>query len=167
MSPFDTALEITLGFEGGYSNHPADHGGATNYGVTQRAYDSWRKTTGKPVQPVELIEDDEVKALYLADYWIPCGCDFLPMPLAAAVFDMAVNSGPWNAKLTLQRALGVKADGVIGEETIRAANATPAAILRFLKGRAGFITEIIQSKPSQVVFLHGWMNRLLDQAYRA
>jgi lysozyme family protein len=166
VTSFDDALERTLGFEGGHVNHPADRGGNTNYGVTQKAYDAWRKTTGQPTQPVDFITDAEVRELYLADYWKPCNCDALPPVLAACVFDMAVNSGVWNAKITLQRALSVKADGVVGDLTVKAANATPQAVLRFLKQRAALYVEIVQERPSQAVFLHGWINRLLDQAWR-
>lgn len=167
MSPaFLKALELTLGFEGGYVNHPLDRGGATHYGVTQKTYDTWRRTTGKGLQDVALISELEVRAIYWSDYWVPCNCDELPADLACAVFDMAVNSGPWNAKLTLQRALMVRADGVIGPNTIRAAKAMPDAVLRFLKRRGAFIQELIYTRPTQVVFLEGWINRLLDQAWR-
>ena len=39
---FERALTFVLRWEGGYVDHPADPGGATNYGVTQRTYDAWR-----------------------------------------------------------------------------------------------------------------------------
>lgn len=164
-SAFDRALERTLAYEGGYVNNPLDRGGPTNRGITQRAYDAWRKTTGQEPRSVDLVEDAEVRAIYLADYWMPCNCDSLPEPIGAAVFDMAVNSGVWNAKITLQNAVRVRADGVIGEATIAAANATPNALLRFLKGRAAFIAEILHERPTQCAFLEGWINRLLDQCY--
>jgi lysozyme family protein len=127
LSAFDKALAQTLGFEGGWSNVPGDRGGATNYGITQRTYDAWRVTTGQPAQSVDLIADEEVRAIYLADYWTPCRCEDLPELLALAVFDMAVNSGVNNARFTLQKALGVKPDGVIGPVTIEtAAQVRPA-----------------------------------------
>lgn len=166
MSAFDSALERTLAYEGGYVNHPLDRGGPTYRGITQRTYDVFRKTTGQPGRSVELASDDEIRAIYLADYWMPCNCDSLPDHLAAAVFDMAVNSGVWNAKITLQNALRVRPDGVIGENTIRAANEMPTALLAFMKGRAGHYCEIVQERPSQTAFLHGWINRLLDLTYR-
>jgi hypothetical protein len=43
---FPAALAATLQYEGGYSNHPKDPGGATMRGVTQRVYDAWRRTAG-------------------------------------------------------------------------------------------------------------------------
>ena len=33
------ALVFTLAWEGGFTNHPLDPGGATNYGVIQSRYD--------------------------------------------------------------------------------------------------------------------------------
>lgn len=168
MSPFARALAATLDYEGGYVHHPLDRGGATHYGITQRTYDNWRLTTGRPKRSVELIDMSEIEGIYHDYYWEPCGCSQLPERLAVAVFDMAVHSGPWNAKLTLQRALRVKADGVIGPKTIEAANAAPPeAVLAFLKRRGAFLQELINTRPSQVIFLEGWINRLLEQAWRA
>lgn len=164
MTPaFLSALAKTLGYEGGFVCHPADPGGCTNWGITQRTYDAYRKTVGKSPQSVELMDDDEMRTIYHDDYWQAVSGDLLPERLAAAVFDMAVHSGPWNARLTLQRSLGVRADGVIGPVTLAAAK--NGSVLAFLKKRAGFIQDLISARPSQVVFLEGWINRLLEEAW--
>lgn len=161
---FENALAKTLGFEGGVSDHPLDRGGLTKWGVTQRAYDLYRNRHGKPVRPVTDMDDGEMRELYREDYWAPISGDELPDRLAEAVFDMAVNSGVPNAKRTLQRALGVQADGVIGPKTIAAAQTVSPLV--FLHRRAGFIQDVIRNNPTQVEFLEGWVNRLLDQAWR-
>ena len=164
MTPaFLNALAKTLGYEGGISDHPEDGGGRTNWGITQRTYDAYRRTTGEAPRPVDDMTDREMREIYWNDYWLPCRCDDLPPPIARAVFDMAVNSGVWNAKITLQRSLHVRADGVIGPGTIE--EAKRSSVLPFLRKRAGFIQEIIATKPSQVVFLEGWINRLIEQAW--
>lgn len=165
MTAFDLALERTLGFEGGLSDNPLDRGGRTDFGITQPSYDAWRLTTGQPKRQVDLITDAEVRALYLADYWMPCRCDEMPTALATVVFDMAVNSGVWNAKLALQRALGVKADGIVGPVTLASIAGVPDIVLRFLKQRAGLLAEIVIDRPAQSAFLRGWISRLLDQAW--
>ena len=165
MSAFDLALERTLFYEGGFVNNPLDRGGATNHGITQRTYDTWRKARGQTPQPVELIDDSELRAIYHEYYWAPCNCDALPEPIAAALFDFAVNSGAWNAKLALQRAVKVRADGVIGDGTIAAVNNTPNVLLLFLKQRGAFIAEILHERPTQCAFLEGWINRILDLCY--
>lgn len=167
MSAFDRALAYTLGpdVEGGISNNPLDRGGLTANGFTQRTYDTYRLTTGKPKRSVELIEDDEKTAIARDLFWASCNCDLLPDDLALAVFDMAFNSGPWNAKLTLQRAVRVRADGVIGPATVAAVKATPDVALRFLEKRMAYIQDVISTAPSQVAFLEGWGKRLLRQAW--
>lgn len=163
VTPFERALDFTLSqrIEGGKSNHPLDRGGYTNNGFTQSLYDAWRVTTGKPKRSVDLIDDDEKIAIARDEFWLPCKCDQMPLPIAVALFDMAFNSGRWNAKITLQKALGVKQDGVVGAITIRAAHATPNALLRYLQARGGYIQEVITERPSQVAFLEGWISRYL------
>lgn len=165
MAPFDRALEQLAHFEGGFSNNPLDRGGRTFRGITQKAYDAWRKRRHLPSQPVDLVTDEEHDLFYLEEYWQTAGCDQLPELLAIAVFDMAVNSGAWNAKLTLQEALRVRGDGVIGPVTIAAAKAEPDAVLLFLKRRGHFIQGDIRNHPGDVEFLGGWINRLLEQAW--
>ena len=55
MSHFDRSLPLVLANEGGYVNHPADRGGATNKGVTQASFDVYRGTLGKPRDDVRNI----------------------------------------------------------------------------------------------------------------
>src|SRR5690606_41287755 len=42
---------------------------------------------------VREIERAEVRSVYWGRYWLPAGCEQLPLPLAFVVFDTAVNSG--------------------------------------------------------------------------
>lgn len=115
-----TAMRWLLAHEGGFVNHPKDPGGATNRGVTQRVYDAFRDRAGAPRQSVRGIKADEIAEIYAAQYWRPVRADDLPAGLDYAVFDFAVNSGVKRAAIELQRILGVKADGVIGEVTLAA-----------------------------------------------
>lgn len=94
MNPFRLALEFTLRWEGGYSHHEKDPGGATNMGITQVTYDNWRKGHGLSTLPVRGISQDEVEQIYYENYWLKAGCDQTePLGLAISVFDFAVNSG--------------------------------------------------------------------------
>lgn len=90
---FERALTRALRYEGGYVNHPADPGGATNQGVTQAAYDKWRTRQRLPTRSVREITPAEVRAVYHTDYWLAIGGDELAPARAAALFDAAVNSG--------------------------------------------------------------------------
>lgn len=164
---FELALAQTLGFEGGVSDVKGDRGGLTYRGITQRLYDAWRRTTGQTQQAVTLATDAEVRAIAQDEFWERCRCDELPPALAIAVFDMAFNSSPRDAKLALQRALHVTPDGVVGQKTLAAARAAgPDIVLRFLEARGAEIQEIVIHDPSQVMFLEGWINRLLAQAWK-
>ena len=58
-SNFERALAVVLRFEGGWSNHPRDPGGATMKGVTQKVYDRWRSKRGEPTQSVRTITEVE------------------------------------------------------------------------------------------------------------
>lgn len=136
---FDIAFRIVLEEEGGYSDHKNDRGGATNYGVTQKTYDHWRKTQKLEPRAVREITRDEVKAIYYV-YWKESKAPTLPLASAIAVFDMAINSG-----------------------AARAAKywATSGGDLdRFFKLREDFYRGIVAKDSTQKVFLKGWLNRL-------
>ena len=169
MTPaFRRAFEFTTSpaIEGGFSNHRDDRGGPTMNGYTQKLYDAWRVTHGLPRRDVRLIEDEEKELIAYDEFWVPANCEALPEPLSIALFDMAFNSGVWNAKITLQEALRVRQDGVVGEKTIKAAK-QPDALLHFLMKRGAFIQQIILNDRSQAIFLEGWICRLLLlQAWR-
>lgn len=166
MTAFDRALRITLGIEGGDADVAGDRGGRTSRGMTQHLYDAYRASKNLPPQDVSMMTAEEERAIAREEFWDPCRCDELPEDLAVEVFDMAFNSSPAAAKKTLQRALGVAVDGVIGEETLAAARAGGIGLEKaFLKERAEFFIDICRRDVSQIKFLHGWMNRLIDQSF--
>jgi lysozyme family protein len=166
MTPrFLTCLKSVLGIEGGVSNDPADRGGLTNAGVTQATYDAWRTSQHLPQQPVTTISLVEIQQLYWEDYWGAAQCYALPEPVDAIAFDMAVNSGAKQARMTLQRTLGFTdkaVDGVIGPKTLgRIASYQPLTLAdQYLDARERFYYDICARDPSQKKFLSGWINRI-------
>ncbi|MCK0209005.1 hypothetical protein MWN33_13290 [Starkeya koreensis] len=157
-SSFDEALSRVLAHEGGYADHPADPGGATMKGVTQRVYDGWRRRRGAPARPVRLIEPGEIEAIYRRQYWEAVRADELPAGIDYCVFDAAVNSGPAQAAKWLQRALGVFADGEIGEVTLAAlADADPPALVEAVCARRLAMLRGLKTYPT---FGAGWMRRV-------
>lgn len=98
---FAQCLAQTLRHEGGYADHPADPGGATNLGITRAVLAGWR---GVPVSKAEVraLTRREAAAIYRSRYWDAVGGEALPAGVDLAVFDYAVNSGPDRAL----RALG-------------------------------------------------------------
>lgn len=158
---YSTCLSWVLVHEGGYVNHPKDPGGATNRGVIQRTYNAYRRRMGLPAQSVKAITDAEVNAIYREQYWNAVAADQLPAGVDYAVFDYGVNSGPKRAIKDLQRVVGVKADGWIGNETLAAVAAmAPAAIVKALcETRFKFLKQLRHWS----TFGKGWTRRVMGE----
>lgn len=121
------AISKILSHEGGYVNHPADPGGATNLGVIQRTYDAFRKRKGLKKQSVKHITKEEAIEIYDQQYWDAVKGDKLPSGVDYVVADGAVNSGPSQSIKWLQRSLAPHykgaIDGEIGIATLQAIEA--------------------------------------------
>lgn len=152
---FEASLVAVLRSEGDNDDDPADHGGRTSRGITQREYDAWRAEQGLPPADVWDAAQHEIEAIYEEEYWNPV-CDLLPTPVDYMFFDMAVNAGPHRAAVLLQRALGVNADGRIGPITRQAiVNADPQTLVaRFTRVKKEFYISLHQPR-----FTKGWLNR--------
>jgi len=146
---FNTAFEILLRFEGGISNNKADKGGLTKYGISHAAY---------PNLNIAELTEDMARDIYERDYWNPAGCNKLKPELQYIHFDTAVNCGVVTAIKLLQTVSGVKQDGIIGPETIQAAD--KISIDDYANARIGFYKSIVDKDKNQVIFLTGWINRI-------
>jgi lysozyme family protein len=158
---FQICLDRVLRHEGGVSNDPLDRGGFTNLGVTQRV---WEEFVGHPVSEADMraLTPEKVGKLYKQKYWNAAYCEVLPKGLDYVVFDFAVNAGTGRSVKTLQQAIGVLADGVIGPRTMAAINgANPKELIaKFSDARADFYQGIVARKPDQARFIRGWLNRV-------
>ncbi len=156
------SLALTLAYEGGYSNHPADPGGATNFGVIQRVYDAYRRKLGLAIRSVRQIETVEVEEIYNKSYWRLVRGDSLPVGLDYAVFDFAVNSGVSRSVRFLQRIVGVDDDAVIGDATL---NATYEAYRRDEEGLiatfCGNRLAFLRGLRTFSTFGRGWTRRVI------
>jgi lysozyme family protein len=159
---FLRCLEVVLRNEGGYSNNPADPGGSTMKGVTQKEYDSYRAKQGDSYRDVRLISDEELWDIYYILYWLPMNLDIInDDDLVLQVYDMGVNAGIRTSIKILQRLVGVTDDGYIGQETNRAIKEYNGDILEdFKKRRKLFYVTLKQNKPQLKPFLIGWLNRV-------
>jgi lysozyme family protein len=172
MDDLDKSLEFLLEEEGGWSDHVADRGGKTMWGVTQGTYDGWRKSKGLQIQSVKNITKAEVRRIYEDLYWKAAGCDRLPWPINYLTFDAAVNSGPSRAVRWTQTGLGIPADGQVGPKTESVAKAVVdqgdgKAILRIVDQRVQFLSRLVQKQPDQAAFLLGWWRRTVRVLARA
>jgi len=126
-----TALKFTLRWEGGYVNHPADPGGATNKGVTKNVYDAYRRSKGMSLNDVRSITDAEVHDIYEHGYWAKARCPTLTVDLDTVQFDTAVNMGVGRAVKFMQKSTGCVPDGAWGPKTAAAvADCDPGTTLK-------------------------------------
>lgn len=162
-----TRLAICLAFvarwEGGWSDHAADHGGKTKFGITEKTWDAYAYRHGI-VASVRDITLEQAQDVYAEGYWAPshaCDCD---PGLDLAVLDFAIHSGVHRAVTYLQVLLGVTADGVWGPNTaaaLRRADQHQVA-LALCTAREGFLHRIVRHDATQAHFLPGWLNRVAD-----
>jgi len=150
---FDVAFDTLLKHEGGYSDHAADPGGKTRFGITEAVAREVGYRGDMRELPLDLA-----KRIYRERYWSPIKAEQLPAAVRYVVFDAAVNSGPGQSVKWLQRALGVVDDGVIGPKTLAAANAAnPDALkMRMLGQRLRFMAGLT----NWPAFSRGWATRI-------
>lgn len=166
-SVLDEALAFTLGNEGGYVNHPADPGGATNFGIIQKNLTRWNAEHPELGFPagVRDLTLEQAKAIYRAEYW---RWDTIADPaIAIKLFDIGVNCGAGTSVRLLQKAINllvnppIDTDGRLGPATLGAANAQPPEALMgaLCQVQSNHYKSLVASDPSQAVFLKGWLNR--------
>lgn len=165
MTAFADALSWILSVEGGYAQRASEPGGAVNFGVSQTAYDTWRRSQGLAPAPVRGITPKEVEAVYYRDYWTAGKCDALAEVcrcISLAHFDACVHSGPKRAGMILQEAAGVTQDGAIGPVTLGAVRALRPGDLveRMIEARRAYLVRVIAADPGKAQWRDGWMRRL-------
>lgn len=140
------ALRLMFGHEGGYSNRKTDSGGPTKYGITHKTLAAHLGKPSVSAERVQAMTLAEADAIYRKSYWAQSGGDVLPKGLDYAAFDFGVNSGPSRAVKTLQKVLGVKQDGWIGEQTLAKVKAYPGGvaglIVAYCKARMAFLMRL-------------------------
>jgi lysozyme family protein len=159
---FHSAAARVLSNEGGFTDDPADRGGATKFGISQRQY---------PELNIAELSREEAIAIYYRDWWRRFDYEELPAAIGAKVLDLAVNVGPAQAARCLQRALracgiGVEEDGVLGPGTRVAARGVDVrALIAALRSEAAGHYRLIAStrhagRANETAgFLKGWLRR--------
>lgn len=158
---FDRCLKHLLKHEGGYVDHPADPGGATNLGVTKKVWEEWVGHTVTK-DAIKALTPADVTPLYRKKYWNVCRCDDLPAGVDYVVFDIAVNSGTSRAAKFLQNAVGASADGSVGDGTITCVKRTtlsPLDLIRIICDRRELFYKSLPTFPT---FGKGWLRRCDD-----
>ena len=168
VAEFNRAWGKVLDIEGRgkATQHPADRGGWTKYGISERAH------PGVNVRQLTLMQ---AVAIYREKYWDALGLDAIEdQDVATEIFEQAVNFGVEKAVQHVQYALNAlghatKVDGVLGPITRGIVNAIVTsprphrrrALLVALNGEQYLAyKEIVRFDPTQLTFMHGWLRRV-------
>ena len=101
-STYDAALARLLAHEGGYTNHPSDPGGPTNYGITIHDYRKYVNANATAAD-IRSMPVETAKRIYRQKYWNAQRCDELTAGVDYATFDYGVNSGIGRSGKVLRR----------------------------------------------------------------
>jgi lysozyme family protein len=134
---------VTARWEGGWSDHKADPGGKTMYGITEAVYHAWLRRKGQSPKPVRGITRGEAETIFFANYWQAAQCDRLAPGVDLATYDSAVNSGVSRGRKWLLASIGGP-----DEQTVR----------RMCAARLAFVRGLSTWKS----FGKGWSNRIAD-----
>ncbi len=158
-SSYDRALARVLKHEGGYTNHPSDPGGPTNFGITIHDYRRYIKKSGTASDVRNMKLADAAK-IYRSRYWDALRCDELPAGLDYAVFDYGVNSGIGRVPKVMARLLGQGAGSTMTDAVIAATRkANPQTLIaRLCDERLAFL----RSLKTWPVFGAGWGRRVSE-----
>lgn len=157
---YDESLNRLLVHEGGYTNHPSDPGGPTNFGITIYDYRKYVKpdATAADVRAMRL---DEAKVIYRAKYWAAQRCDELPAGVDYAIFDYGVNSGIGRSGKVLRRCLKLPDNtSVVSDAVIAAARAVnPRQLISDICSER---LRFLQQLKTWSVFGKGWGARVVE-----
>lgn len=156
---FDAALKRVLAHEGGYTDHPSDPGGPTNWGITihdARMY--WKRDAD--ADDVKAMPLDVAKRIYKTKYWDAMRCDELPSGVDYAVMDFGVNSGVSRSLKYLEAIADVPVDGKPDDVLIRTvANLPPKQVVTDLCNKRLAFLKGLKTWP---VFGNGWGRRVAE-----
>jgi lysozyme family protein len=156
---YDASLKRVLAHEGGYTDHPSDPGGPTNWGITiwdARKY--WKRDAD--ADDVKAMPLEAAKRIYRSKYWDALRCDELPPGVDYAVMDFGVNSGVSRALKFLEAIAGVPVDGRPDDALIRTvAKMPPKAVITELCNKRLVFLQGLKTWPT---FGKGWGRRVAE-----
>lgn len=184
MDLFKIAQKFTSKWENGLVDHPADPGGITKNGISLRFLQSYAKDNAEwlkeikitpPVTAVTIrnLTKEQEEAIYERAFWNPLKPETLSSLTVVSYYDASVNSGQVQATKFLQRAINahsgeiIAVDGLIGSKTRERAmqigkGSDLSLALSLIEFREAFYNDLADRKPSNKVFLKGWLNRTTD-----
>ena len=159
-STYPEAINRLLKHEGGYSNHPSDPGGPTNFGITIHDYRRYINAAGTAAD-VQRMKVEQAKEIYRTKYWSPQKADELAPGVDYSVFDYGVNSGIGRSGKVLRRVCGLPSNtSVISPEVVAAANKRDAVMLAIAINEERL--RFLHGLKTWPVFGTGWNRRVAE-----
>ncbi len=175
MAKFQISLQQTLAHEGEYVNDPVDLGRETYRGISRANHGDWKgwsiidQYKIKSNFPFSMASnadlEKQVELFYLYEFWLPIKADQIQYQTTAdSIFDFAVNAGIKTSILLAQSIIGTKADGIVGEQTLRKLNSLDFGYFQpaFTVAKISHYIEIIKKRPANKKYLYGWIIRALE-----
>jgi len=173
-------IDAVIGREGGYSNHPADKGGPTRWGITEQVARAYGYAGD-----MKLLPRERAVVIYAQVYWAEPRFNAVAtryVAVATELFDIGVNMGPSVAATFLQRGLNVlnsggqhyadlTMDSRIGPVTLLALDAFRQRrgeeggerLLETIRSQRGVrYIEICEKRPANEAFAYGWFGRMVE-----
>ncbi len=174
MADIKQLFPFLLQWEGGYVEDPDDLGGATNMGVTLKAW----LTAGCDLNGDGAIDKEDLRRITWQDvvervlkpyYWDRWQADLIHcQSLANILVDWVWSSGETGITIP-QYILGVETSGVVQQETLDAVNNYPdpeELFNRIKSARIDYIERICRERPANNRFKRGWLNRINDLRFK-
>jgi len=151
----DRFFPVVMKWEGGGKLHKVDgdSGGWTIYGI---AY-NFNKALFNNFTDFKDTTLEEASYIAFVKYYLASNAELVPYDSKLYYFDMAYNMGVSRAIRIMQKCIGVKVDGIIGEIT--------KSKLHLLKEydmkieRNSFYNRLAENNYKMKKFLRGWLNR--------
>ncbi len=160
---FDVVFDRTIGNEGEFQKDSRDRGNWTSGVVGQGELKGTKFGLSAMTYPhldIEKITVSQAKAIYYEDWWVALKMDSYPSALAYQMFDAAINHGSGRAIQFIQRAVGVKDDGIFGPKTLKAISAMNIndVLMLFIAERLQYFTEV----KTWDAYGKGWTRRMVQ-----
>ena len=155
----------------GFANDPDDLGGATMCGVTLATFTEYCRRKGYPrptIVRLKAITYKEWLEILKTMFWDKWKADQINNEsIALILVDWVWGSGKYGITIP-QKTIGVTADGIVGPKTIAAVNAKdPKQLFDLIrKERLAYIERICRSRPTNLKYKRGWLNRLNDIKFK-
>lgn len=159
-STYPEAIRRLLMHEGGYTNHPSDPGGPTNFGITIHDYRKYIKADGT-ADDVRRMTVNEAKDIYKSKYWNSQRCSDLPAGVDYSIFDYGVNSGIGRSGKVLRRVCGLPDNTHRVDDKVLAyvKARDPAELVKAINGERLSFLKRLKTWP---VFGKGWGRRVAE-----